>query len=90
MHPNEFWELTLGDFYDCLDGYKDRIDTEIKINDYENFLLGQYVAMGVHASKKHPYPKKPFLSKTNESDRGFTKDSDLDAYIVSMAKKGGK
>lgn len=60
------------------------------MHDYGNFLLGQYVAMGVHASKKHPYPKKPFLSKNEEAERGFTTDSELDAYIVSMAKKGGK
>jgi len=46
--------------------------------------------MGVHASRKNPYPKKPFLSKSESSEHGFTKDSELDAYIVSMAKKGGK
>lgn len=61
------------------------------MHDYGNFLLGQYVAMGVHASRKNPYPKKPFLSKESEkSSQGFTKDSGLDAYILSMANKGGK
>lgn len=62
----------------------------MKVHDYENYLLGQYVAMGVHASKKHPYPKKPFLSKDEKSEHGFTTDSELDSYILSMAKKGGK
>jgi len=52
--------------------------------------LGQYVAMGVNASKKNPYPKKPLLAKDEEKNKGFTTDSALDAYIMAMAKKGAK
>ena len=67
------------------------MESNIRLQDQLNYILGQYVAMGVNASKKNPYPKKPLLAdnKTRETN-GFTTDSALDAYIVSMASKGGK
>lgn len=47
--------------------------------------------MGVHASKKNPYPKKPFLAgKSEEKAEGYKSDNALDAYILAMANKGGK
>lgn len=82
--------MTLGDFYDCLEGYKDRIENDMRVQDSLNHILGQYVAMGINASKKNPYPKKPLLAKDEEKNKGFTTDSALDAYIMAMAKKGAK
>lgn len=58
------------------------------LRDHLNYVLGQYVAMGVHASKKNPYPKKPIIANSKSDEKGFTVDSALDAYIVAMANKG--
>lgn len=69
----------------------------MRSQDSLNHILGQYVALGVHASSKNPYPKQPLLSKdadgkTKQANKGFTTDSELDAYFTAMAKatKGGK
>lgn len=61
----------------------------MQAQDRLNHMLGQYVAMGVHASRKNPYPKKPFLSHDHETE-GFSADSSLDAYILARSNKGGK
>lgn len=63
----------------------------MRLQDQLNYILGQYVAMGVNASKKNPYPKEPLLAINKAKEKkGFTTDSALDAYILSMANKGGK
>lgn len=90
MHPAEFWELTIGEFYDCMDGYEARLEATAKLQDRLNYLLGQYVGMAVNASDKHPYPREPFLARQDgEAARsgGFADDDALEAYIRSMADK---
>jgi hypothetical protein len=75
LSPIEYWELTVGEFLDCLDGYQARL----KDVDHLNHTLGYYVAIGFNSPKK--YPSKPFLEKTNEDrKRNFTTDAQRQRY----------
>jgi len=54
-----------------------------------NLYLGNYVALGVNNPKK--MPKEPLMLKKLGRDKTImTSDGELDAFIVAMAKKGGK
>ena len=76
--------MTLGEFYDCVDGYNDRL---VDI-DGLNLYLGNYIAIGVNNPSK--YPNKSFLAKETSNSAAMTSDDELDAYIIAMAKKGAK
>ena len=54
-----------------------------------NLILGNYVGVGVNNPKK--YSKEPVMAKRLGRDKTvMTSDSELDAFIVAMANKGGK
>lgn len=66
MH--EFWELTIGQFKHCIDGYSNHLESEAKQTDQLNHILGQYIRTGVADvfSGSNKYPEKPQLSTTKK------------------------
>lgn len=60
----EFWEIVPTDFKKYLEAYRKRKEAEIIEKDYNNWILGKYLAFSYHDPKK--YPKKPFLTKEEE------------------------
>lgn len=62
--------MTIGEFYDCVDGYKKRIKANMEIQDSLNHILGGYISTGVNAPKK--YPKKPALQKKSSKVQKMT------------------
>ena len=73
--------MTLWQFENCLDGYKDRI----KAADSLNHSLGSYILTAYHDPKK--YPKEPHLSKEDKPAIRFTTD---EQRIMAVRAKYGK
>lgn len=68
----EFWEITPTDFRKYLEAYRKRKEAEIIEKDYNNWILGKYLAFSYHDPKK--YPKKPFLAKEEEVEQKNDKE----------------
>lgn len=69
--------MTVGEFTRCMDGYKDKVEREMRQADQLNHILGNYIAVGVNNPKK--YPKTPALSsEQKEKTQVFTKDEDYE------------
>ena len=69
MSLKGYWELTIGDFLDCIEGYRRRLQQEQELQDSVNYLLGQYISYAVNDPKK--YPKNPFLSKNTKANTDY-------------------
>lgn len=52
---------------------------EVKIKDWLNFLLGQYIAFAINDPKK--YPKKPFLAK-EEKQKGVMTPEEMEKIAM--------
>lgn len=52
----------MGEFLDCIEGYRDRIEQQQLMQDQLNHLLGQYCMVAFNEPKK--YPNRPILSET--------------------------
>lgn len=55
------------------------------MQDSLNFMLGQYVSVGINSPKK--YPDKALLSTESARSNAFRSDDELDAYIRAMAQQ---
>jgi len=77
LTPTEYYELSFGQFFDCLKGYRQRKESEYKHLDMLNHLLGQYVAFAFH-DRSH-YPKHPYLEKSGNSQKRRMTDEEMAA-----------
>ena len=87
IHVAEFWELTIGEFTRCLDGYKDLVERQNKRQDHLNHILGNYIATGVNNPKK--YPKEPYLSEDKEETKQIA-ITDAQRQAIVRIKYGKK
>ena len=55
IHIEEFWDLTLAEFMDCVKGYENRRKEQVKDADLLNFIFGSYIMRGLSGS----YPSQP-------------------------------
>lgn len=67
--------MNYGQFEHCVDGYFARINSQVRIQDQLNHVLGRYIIPAVHEPKK--YPKEPY-SKEQEREKTFISNTDND------------
>lgn len=66
MKPIQFWEDDPDDLWAYWDAYQDKLKEKARINNINNFNLGQYILLAIAQClqfSKHPkkiFPKKPF------------------------------
>ncbi len=74
--------MTVGDFYDCIDGFELARERQIQDMDMLNYQLGQYI--GVAFSDPKHYPRSPEIAERlknkNKSPQAMT-DEEMLAQI---------
>lgn len=86
LHPAEYWEMTFGEFADCIEGYNQRQRNEAQVHDALNHTLGNYMRIAFH-DPKH-YPKKPFSN--DNSDNKEVANTDEQRIRLARLKYGKK
>lgn len=78
--------MTIGEFEDCVDGYKERMQEQMETQNILNHSLGAYIRTAFHDPKHYPKKASKIFNRTDTDAIG--QDEQLDAYILAQIKKG--